>query len=111
MFILQQPVLEQADAERDLNQEANDEEKQEKRLQEGIGIPHMVINHSNVNDRPLYDVILDFGKLPPPEEVSSSYCNDKRLFYITMFSVLSLERIAANQQLVQLGPIVNGQTV
>jgi glutaredoxin len=66
-------VTELVDGEKDSNQEANDEEKQEKRLQEGIGIPHVVINHNNVCDRPLYDLILDTGKLPPPEEV----CNVK----------------------------------
>ena len=51
-----------------------EEEKQEKRLAEGIGLPHIIVN-CDLNEKTPLTKVLDAGKLPPAEEVSKNIMN------------------------------------
>jgi len=51
------------------NSQETEEEKQEKRLQEGIGIPHVIIDCAD-NSKTAFLRAVETGKLPSAEEVS-----------------------------------------
>jgi len=61
-------VTEQNDLDGNQEQGAADEEKQERRLQDGIGIPHIVVNCYHSDKEPLV-AVAESGRLPSPEEV------------------------------------------
>ena len=55
--------------EGDADGQMTEEEKQEKRLSEGIGIPHIVIKCSEAVDKQPFLRIIETEKLPSPDEV------------------------------------------
>ena len=64
-----QPV-EGSDAQPEAPPVMSEEEKREKRLEEGIGIPNIILDcGSREENKPQHQLIVDSGKLPSVEEV------------------------------------------
>jgi len=53
--------------------EGSQETEQEKRLQEGIGVPHIIIDCSDTSQTPFIRAI-EAGKLPSVEQVTNALC-------------------------------------
>ena len=67
--------MDSADGQSEAPTTLTEEEKKEKRLEDGIGIPNIIIDCANKDDAvSQYELVTASGKLPSVEEVRITLC-------------------------------------